>query len=188
MNSSLSLVKALDSATIVAVFDALFAQTHGARLCGGAAEPLYEPGSGGDVAKIHFRSDYAASALHEVAHWCIAGPRRRSQLDYGYWYNADGRDADAQSAFMHAEARPQALEWYFSVASGLRFRLSLDNLDAPPDPGMTRAFAEAVFTEASHLRARGLPPRAASFFEALAARRAVELSAATLAFSLEELF
>jgi elongation factor P hydroxylase len=58
--------------------------------------------------------DYLASALHEVAHWCLAGVERRKLEDYGYWYSPDGRSRGEQSAFENVEARPQALEWILS--------------------------------------------------------------------------
>ena len=66
------------------------------RSCVGAAEPYYEPGA---PSVIYFREDFDRSALHEVAHWCVAGPLRRGLPDYGYWYAPDGRNAEQQSAF-----------------------------------------------------------------------------------------
>ena len=54
------------------------------RLIGGAEEPFYEPGSAGRYARIRYTRDYAASAQHELAHWCIAGTARRRMSDYGY--------------------------------------------------------------------------------------------------------
>ncbi|GAM69307.1 transporting ATPase [Vibrio sp. JCM 19236] len=24
--------------------------------------------------------------MHEIAHWCVAGPKRRLLEDFGYWY------------------------------------------------------------------------------------------------------
>ena len=86
-----------DAATVEAVFaDALGERLH-TRLCGGAEEPVYHPGQGARPALILYRHDYVASALHEVAHWCIAGARRRTLPDYGYWYAEEGRDRAAQA-------------------------------------------------------------------------------------------
>lgn len=79
-------------------------------------------------AKIFYRQDYLASALHEVAHWCIAGKARRAAEDFGYWYNPDGRSAAQQNKFELAEVKPQALEWMFSVACRKPFQVSADNL------------------------------------------------------------
>lgn len=112
------------------LFDQCFVETHKTRLLGGADEPFYQPDgeTSEAVAKIHFRENYASSALHEVAHWCIAGKARRRHQDYGYWYEPD-RDADQQRCFESAECRPQALEWIFSEAAGITFRVSCDNFD-----------------------------------------------------------
>ena len=63
------------AARIEEVFADCFYEDYGTRLQGGASEPLYRPSSGGD-AVIFYREDFAASALHEVAHWCIAGVGR----------------------------------------------------------------------------------------------------------------
>jgi elongation factor P hydroxylase len=155
---------------IVEVFDQLFAENWRTRLIGGADEPLYRPAVAGRFAEIHFREDFPASALHEVAHWCIAGKRRRGLVDYGYWYAPDGRSAAEQALFVTVEARPQALEWHFAHACGLPFRLSLDNLDAPPTRAEQAVFARAVAAAAMDYASRGLPPRAALFAAALRER------------------
>lgn len=168
------------AAAIIDVFNGEFGERDNTLLRGGADEPLYEPplpprqaDSAETCARpalIHFRADYASSALHEVAHWCIAGRARRRLPDYGYWYAPDGRDAQQQAAFLQVEARPQALEWCLTQAAGLRFRLSLDNLDAPPDPTTERRFADAVMHAARRFTSHGLPPRGERFFCALARR------------------
>ncbi len=109
------------------LFEQVFLSHWHTRLLGGAAEPEYYPSKQG-LAEIHYRADYVRSALHEVAHWCIAGTERRKQHDYGYWYQPDGRSADQQKEFFRVELKPQALEWVFSLAAGVRFEPSLDNL------------------------------------------------------------
>ena len=62
-----------------------FAHTLGRKnnvqVIGGALEPLYRPATSIAPATLYFREDYPASALHEIAHWCIAGTQRRSQED-----------------------------------------------------------------------------------------------------------
>ena len=94
-------------------------------LTGGRNEPVFIPNKNrNDV--IYYKADYGSSALHEVAHWCIAGADRRKLVDYGYWYK-EFRDADQQLAFEQHEAKPQALEWIFSEGAGVQFRLSVDN-------------------------------------------------------------
>ena len=152
---------------ITRIFNTLFSESEGTVLVGGAQEPLYTPSADLRPAQIHFRHDYASSALHEVAHWCIAGPRRRTCVDYGYWYAPDGRSAEEQHRFVQVEARPQALEWLFSLACGIPFRVSIDNLDAPPDARAERALREAVLREARQFLHGALPARAARFYDAL---------------------
>lgn len=175
--------RALSADAIVAVFDRCFLDRHNTRLRGGAPEPLYEPAAANRAACIWFREDYAASALHEVAHWCIAGSARRQLVDYGYWYAGDGRSAQEQQGFMRVEARPQALEWCFSQAAGLPFRLSLDNLESPPGPGERRVFARAVCAQATQLRDRGFAPRARQFFSSLAEASGNRLTETALRFN-----
>ena len=154
-----------------AVFHDCFFATFNTRLVGGAPEPLYQPASrSGEANLLHYREDYFASALHEVAHWCIAGKARRALVDFGYWYAPDGRDANQQRAFEAVECKPQAMEWHFARACGYRFRLSLDNLDgsdlARLDGG---AFKSQVVAQARHWHGVGLPHRAARFARALRA-------------------
>jgi len=179
------------AAAIVDVFNREFAESEHTLLVGGAREPLYEPAPAAEVeaegARIHFRADYASSALHEVAHWCIAGRERRKLPDYGYWYAPDGRDTRQQAEFLRVEARPQALEWCFSQAAHLRFLPSLDNLDAPPDAVTQRRFADAVVRAARHLRDDGLPPRGERFLVALARRFRPGLELSDLVFRREAL-
>lgn len=156
-----------DCRDLVVVFDDLFAQRYHVRLRGGAEEPLYEPAARHRPAVIHFRADYFASALHEVAHWCTAGAARRLLLDYGYWYAPDGRDAKAQATFEKAEVGPQTLEWLFAEACDYPFRLSLDNLQGGGDS--QPRFAAALARERKRRLQQGLPPRAEAFRLALAA-------------------
>ena len=185
-----------DDRAIRALFDGLFRVTERTVLCGGAAEPLYEPwpsqpddaADEAVLARIHYREDYVASALHEVAHWCIAGRARRGVVDYGYWYAPDGRDAGEQVAFMQVEARPQALEWLFSRACRLPFAISFDNLDAPPSDREGETFAAAVVAAAQHLVTTGLPPRAARFYAACAGRFGGPPTPTGLSFSMHEVW
>lgn len=149
---------------IVDLFNELFRSLH-TELCPGAGEPYYQPASGAEPAKIFSREDFPASALHEIAHWCIAGPERRQIADFGYWYAADGRDAAEQRAFQSVEVKPQAIEWAFSRAAGMRFRVSIDNLDGVAVD--TFGFELAVWQQAMVYYREGLPPRAAQFCRAL---------------------
>jgi len=111
------------------LFEQAFFSSYQTVLKGGAEEPLYQPSEKKSVPHtIYYREDYLASALHEVAHWCLAGEVRRQQLDFGYWYQPDGRTAEEQRLFEKVEVKPQALEWIFSQAAGVSFQVSADNL------------------------------------------------------------
>lgn len=175
------------------VFDACFFQTHNTRLLGGADEPLYQPlhltrGNAGTVNALHYRHDYFASALHEVSHWCIAGARRRAQLDFGYWYAPEGRSAKQQRAFEAVERKPQALEWYFSKACNYRFQVSADNLELADSADIVpNTFQQAVLEQALSWQTSGLPARAAIFYRALCGEFGTVVAATQLRFCLAEL-
>ena len=98
------------------------------KLIGGFDEPFYQASVSGSVSEIQFSHDYIRSALHELAHWCVAGEERRKIDDYGYWYAEDGRNQQQQDAFFQVEIKPQAIEWAFSIICGVKFEASVDNL------------------------------------------------------------
>jgi elongation factor P hydroxylase len=155
------------SDTLVTIFNRLFAEPCNTVLCDGGSEPEYQPSEqAGGKHRIVFTRDYYASALHEVAHWCIAGDGRRQLHDYGYWYVADGRSPGQQEAFEQVEFKPQAMEWLFSSAAGYRFRLSADNLSGGQQ--VSANFKKSVYRQACDYREDGLPDRASAFFRALA--------------------
>ena len=137
------------------------------RLRGGASEPFYTPASAGSTADIHYRLDYIRSALHEVAHWCVAGGERRRLPDYGYWYTPDGRDAMRQAAFFTVEARPQALERLFCEALGIPFLISADNPGVEVDRSLLARFEDRVQGEVERFQHHGLPARARMFLHTL---------------------
>jgi elongation factor P hydroxylase len=171
------------------VFDRCFAAEFQTCLRGGAAEPLYQPAiEPGQLNILWYREDFFASALHEVAHWCIAGDKRRRQVDFGYWYAPDGRSAQQQAAFEVVETEPQALEWFFSLACDYRFTLSADNLDVDngqlPDNG---AFQLRVVDRAARWQRTGLPDRAARFYNALCKEFGTTASINSLSFCRESL-
>jgi elongation factor P hydroxylase len=155
-----------DCQQLVMLFNDLFRSDYQTCLVGGVLEPLYKPRTGqDDYHQLFFREDFYASALHETAHWCIAGPKRRQQTDFGYWYTPDGRDVLQQARFETVEIKPQALEWIFSVAAGYTFKLSADNLSGEATDG--RAFAKNVSRQAHAYCRNGLPTRAGRFVKAL---------------------
>lgn len=135
------------------------------RLVGGGDEPVYLPAAAGNVAEIRFTRDYERSALHELAHWTVAGEARRKRVDYGYWYAPDGRNAVQQSAFFRLEIRPQAIERCFCTALGIPFDISVDNLDGEViGPNEFRA---EVATLSTRLLRQGLPVRASEIYRFL---------------------
>jgi elongation factor P hydroxylase len=154
------------AARIVATFNRLFGESHRTQLVGGGTEPLYEPATVDAPARIVFTHDYPASALHEAAHWCLAGDARRAQRDYGYWYSPGPRDARARSAFFATECDVQAVEALLAEACGVRFVISADDFAAPHDE--LEAFERRVRDRIAMRRMRGLPARAVRLRDALA--------------------
>ena len=154
----------LDAHHLTRLFNREFAVSDETELIGGAAEPYYQPGA---PHRVYFRADYVRSALHEVAHWCVAGARRRQLPDYGYWYSPDGRDAEQQRAFFAVEARPQAIERCFCEATGISFSPSVDNVGAHLEPQQLRRFEARIQQWCDQFERTGLPPRAAQFVTAL---------------------
>ena len=152
---------------LIEVFESLFLATERTRLIGGGAEPVYLPGdSANQHHRIIFTQDYFSSALHEVAHWCVAGKKRRLQEDYGYWYAPDGRSEAQQRSFEQVEIKPQAMEWIFTKACGRRFRVSADNLNA--GLGASDTFKANIHQQVQEYCIVGLPDRAGRLAVALA--------------------
>ena len=157
----------VEACQLVDIFDHLFTISHNTRLISGGEEPIYLPYSATvSYHRIVFTRDYFASALHEIAHWCIAGAERREQKDYGYWYAPDGRNQTQQALFEQVEVKPQALEWIFASASNYPFQVSADNLQA--DLQASETFKQNIHQQVLTYCRVGLPPRAAQFAAALA--------------------
>lgn len=150
---------------LIDLFNRTFADFN-TRLVLGDDEPLYSPADEHYAYhRIIFAHGYFSSALHEIAHWCIAGSERRQRVDYGYWYAPDGRDQVQQKQFEQVEIKPQAIEWAFSLAAGHKFRVSTDNLNgAQPD---TQAFTRAVHAQLCQYLEQGFPQRAERFISVL---------------------
>ncbi len=148
-------------------FDQCFAADFNTRLVRGGDEPIYLPANEErDSNEIHFAHGYFSSALHEIAHWLIAGEARRRLEDFGYWYTPDGRTAEQQRLFEQVEIKPQAIEWILSVAAGYRFFISADNLNGEPTDN--REFKRNVYQQVECYALKGLPDRAERFRCALA--------------------
>ena len=136
------------------------------RLAGGFPEPFYKAPSGEAPAEVQFTRDYERSALHELAHWCIAGNSRRLQDDYGYWYEPDGRTGKQQQLFFEVEVRPQALEKHFCKALGIPFAVSVDNLGNTAVDGVD-SFRNNVEQHYTRYAKTGLPERASVIYQCL---------------------
>lgn len=99
---------------------------------GGAEEPFYKAPTSDSNAVLSFRNNYPRSLLHEMAHYCLAGDRRRQIDDFGYWYSPCGRSSEEQSRFEAVEARPQGLEKAMCEILEIKFSPSLDDFSGCP--------------------------------------------------------
>lgn len=151
---------------LITLFNQCFKEEYNTQLVKGDDEPIYLPADESrPYHAIFFARGFFSSALHECAHWLIAGEKRRMQVDFGYWYVPDGRSIEEQTLFQSAEVKPQAMEWILSRAAGYPFRLSIDNLSGQEtDPS---AFILAVLTQVKTYCDQGLPARAKGFHDAL---------------------
>lgn len=161
---------------IIRIFDQCFADEYNTRLERGGDYPIYLPEftdedgvpSERPYNVILFAHGYYSSALHEIAHWLVAGEARRKLEDFGYWYEPDGRSAERQREFESAEIKPQAIEWVLATAAGFRYFASADNLSG--NPGDNSAFKQAVYDQVKLYAERGyLPKRAETLRKALCA-------------------
>lgn len=152
---------------LITLFEHCFYQSHHTKLIKGGSEPVYLPMNNQcGYHQIIFAHGYYASALHEIAHWCLAGDARRLLEDFGYWYLPDGRDAEQQKRFEKVEVKPQAIEWAFCVASRKAFNVSADNLNGADAD--TISFKNAVYQQVKEYLKVGFPQRAQQFISALA--------------------
>ncbi|MCK7460055.1 elongation factor P hydroxylase [Idiomarina aminovorans] len=152
---------------LIEVFERCFKEDYNTVLVPGEDEPYYQPANQlNELNQIVFAHGFFASALHETAHWCIAGEARREQFDYGYWYEPDGRNHEQQKFFEQVERKPQALEWLFSLCCGFPFQVSVDNLNGVEVD--RHAFAAKVAEQLFQLlENNSLPTRAVRFAKAL---------------------
>lgn len=152
---------------LIQLFHDCFYDDYRTRLVVGQDEPYYQPATmTTSDHQIVFAHGFFASALHEIAHWCIAGQQRRQQFDYGYWYEPDGRNTAQQLEFERVERKPQALEWLFSLCAGVPFQVSVDNLSGASVD--RQIFTRAVQAQLQTYIIEGMPNRAATFARALA--------------------
>ncbi len=166
MKEQVQKVNVFDSDQLISLFNCIFLEQYNTQLIGGSDEPLYTPENKSTPAEVIFTHDYFSSALHEIAHWCIAGEPRRQKMDYGYWYAPDGRTKKEQSLFEQVEVKPQAMEWVFAKSCGHKFHLSADNLNS--ELGVSHNFRRAVYEQVGAYCISGLSSRAGKFSETLA--------------------
>lgn len=154
--------------TLIALFNDTFSESQHTQLVCCEKEPIYRPAN--QVHPFHriiFAHGFFASALHEIAHWCVAGKKRRLLEDFGYWYEPDGRSAERQAEFEQVEVKPQALEWIFSQAANFPFHFSADNLSLNNQPSDT--FKSAVYNQVKAYLSMGMPDDAQTWVNTLSA-------------------
>ncbi len=152
-----------DCQDLIVLFNDLFQESENTILVGNGEEPLYLPSDQSDpFNRIIFTRDYFASALHEVAHWCVAGDKRRELVDYGYWYYPEGRNTEQQTLFQEAEVKPQAIEYLFSKAAKFNFVVSIDNFSNEQNI-RRESFEKKIIEQAQSYLTQGLPTRAGIF-------------------------
>jgi hypothetical protein len=153
---------------LISIFKQTFYAKYKTVLVKGDAEPVYLPASEQcPHNQIIFAHGYYASALHEIAHWCLAGEKRRLLEDFGYWYIPDGRNSEQQKAFEQVEVKPQAIEWAFCMAAKKTFYVSADNLNGSGGSD-TQLFQQRVEEQVALYCEHGFPKDAQLFIEALA--------------------
>ncbi len=152
---------------LIEVFNHTFLKQYNTKLELGGDEPIYLPADDKNPHhRIIFARGFYASGLHEIAHWCVAGPKRRLLEDFGYWYEPDGRTEQVQLEFEKVEIRPQAYEWILSVSGGFPFNVSCDNLHGDFEPDRI-AFMQKVHNEVVQILSQGMPTRVKQLSEAL---------------------
>ncbi|WP_284246566.1 elongation factor P hydroxylase [Thalassotalea insulae] len=169
---------------LIHLFEQTFYLEYNTKLVKGGDEPIYLPAN--ELCPYHqivFAHGYFASALHEIAHWCLAGAARRLLEDFGYWYVPDGRTAEQQQVFEQVEIKPQAIEWSFCVAANKSFNVSADNLSG--EAGDTTNFKRNVHSQVQYYLQHGFPPRAQKFIQVLASFYQVSLPLSIGQFTLD---
>ncbi|EGA71337.1 hypothetical protein VISI1226_11234 [Vibrio sinaloensis DSM 21326] len=152
---------------LIKIFNLTFFAQYNTKLELGGDEPIYLPADEETAYhRIIFARGFYASALHEIAHWCVAGPKRRLLEDFGYWYEPDGRTEQVQAEFEKVEIRPQAYEWILAVSAGFPFSVSCDNLNGDFEPNRL-AFMAKVYAEVESILQQGIPLRVKMLSDAL---------------------
>ncbi|MFO6424862.1 elongation factor P hydroxylase [Motilimonas sp. KMU-193] len=152
---------------LIRLFEQCFLRSENTQLVAGEDEPIYLPADQHHPHhRIIFAHGFFASALHEISHWCIAGKARRQLVDFGYWYEPDGRTAQQQAEFEKVEIKPQAVEWGLAASCGFAFAVSCDNLSGIEIDRL--GFQHQVYDQVLKYLEQGFPPRAQTLMQALA--------------------
>ncbi len=158
-----------DYQDLIRIFNNTFLADYNTKLELGGDEPIYLPADEKiPHHRIIFARGFYASGMHEIAHWCVAGPKRRLLEDFGYWYEPDGRTEQVQAEFEKVEIRPQAYEWILSQSAGFPFTVSCDNLNGDFEPDRL-AFMAKVHSEVGKIFEQGIPLRVKMLSDALRA-------------------
>lgn len=152
---------------LIHIFESTFFKSYQTQLVCGGDEPIYLPADEDHRAhRIIFAHGFFASALHEIAHWLVAGAERRLLEDFGYWYEPDGRSAVQQAEFEKVEIVPQAIEWALAVSCGFKFDVSVDNLSGIEIDRL--GFKHKVHQQVQHYLNDGFSPRTTALITACA--------------------
>ena len=159
---------------LIRIFNQTFSAEFNTQLVKGDDEPIYMPANTNfeqyvscDYHRIIFAHGFFASGMHEISHWLVAGLARHQLVDFGYWYIADGRNAQQQAEFEKVEIVPQAIEWIICVAAGFQFKVSADNLS---DIVIDRlAFQHKIHMQVQRYLENGLSTRTQTLVNALQA-------------------
>ena len=166
-NRSIALPSTHHYQDLIHIFETTFYDEFNTKLICGDDEPIYLPAGNNHAShRIIFAHGYYASALHELAHWLVAGEKRRLLEDYGYWYEPDGRSATQQAEFEKVEVVPQAIEWAVAMSCGFKFDVSADNLSGIEIDRL--AFKHKVYAQVLHYLEKGFSVRTTQLITACA--------------------
>lgn len=151
---------------LITLFNDLYKESEETILINGGEDPIYLPkNESSSFNQIIFQENYFASALHEIAHWCIAGKERRKLVDYGYQYQPNIYSTNDRNIYEKLETKPQAIEWIFCLATGTPFYVSIG--DDWPVREINPDFRYNIYQQAIYYFQHGLPRRAEQFKQIL---------------------
>ncbi|XPE56836.1 elongation factor P hydroxylase [Shigella flexneri] len=126
-----------------------------------------------------FAHGFLASALHEIFTRVSPVKQKREQVDFGYWYCPDGRDAETKGQFEDVEVKPQAFDCV--VARGGGFRSTLAATTWKVTLNRTIVFQRRVHAQVMTYLTRGIPSRPATLWTTQLLPYAEPLTAETIA-------